>query len=257
MSQQLNVFKEQELLDRKFRIYGSPEEPLFLAKDVAEWIEYDTSQLGKMLKNVDENEKVRNSITTLGGVQETWFLTEDGLYEVLMQSRKPIAKEFKKEVKVIMKSVRKHGGYLTESKLEEVLLNPDTLIQLATNLKNEQEARKLAEQQKKEAELLAQQKEEVILEQKPKVDFVDEYVASVGLQKMGEVAKIFGIGRNSLYKMLRDANVLMGDNKPYQYYMNLGWFEVKTVTKDWKVMSVTLVTSKGIYGIAKKLNLLG
>ena len=68
--------------------------PLFLAKDVAEWIEH--SQADVMIKNVDEDEKVLNSIQTLGGTQNAWFLTENGLYEVLMQSRKPIAKEFKK-----------------------------------------------------------------------------------------------------------------------------------------------------------------
>ena len=56
---------------------------MFLAKDVAEWIEYDISSINKMLNNVDENEKVRNNVPTLGGNQEMWFLTEDGLYEVL------------------------------------------------------------------------------------------------------------------------------------------------------------------------------
>ncbi len=73
------------------------------------------------------------------------MLTENGLYEVLMQSRKPIAKEFKKGIKEILKSIRKHGAYLTPQKIEEVLLSPDTLIKLATNLKEEQQRRILAE----------------------------------------------------------------------------------------------------------------
>lgn len=59
-----------------------------------------------MILTVDEDEKVRNIVPTLGGNQEMWFLTEDGFYEVLMQSRKPIAKEFKKEVKKILKQIR-------------------------------------------------------------------------------------------------------------------------------------------------------
>lgn len=87
---------------------------MFLAKDVAEWIDYSKSNVSKLVDVVDENEKVRNIITTPGGNQESWFLTEDGLYEVLMQSRKPIAKAFKKEVKEILKSIRKHGAYMTE-----------------------------------------------------------------------------------------------------------------------------------------------
>lgn len=65
-----------------------------------------------MLQTVDDDEKGVRNVYTPGGMQEAWFLTEDGLYEVLMQSRKPKAKEFKKEVKKILKSIRKTGGYV-------------------------------------------------------------------------------------------------------------------------------------------------
>ena len=106
----LQVIKEQEVLGKQFKIYGTFEEPLFLATDVAEWIEH--SNVSVMLRKVDEEEKVLNNVYTLGGVQNTWFLTEDGLYEVLMQSRKPIAKQFKKEVKQILKQIRRTGGYI-------------------------------------------------------------------------------------------------------------------------------------------------
>lgn len=120
---ELKVFKQQEVLSKEFKIYGDIENPLFLAKDVAEWIEH--SDRTKMLKGIDEEEKVKNIVPTLGGNQEMWFLTEDGLYEVLMQSRKPIAKQFKKEVKKILKQIRKDGYYLTKNadveKLEKEL----------------------------------------------------------------------------------------------------------------------------------------
>ena len=106
----LQVIKEQEVLGKQFKIYGTFEEPLFLATDVAEWIEH--SNVSVMLRKVDEEEKVLNNVYTLGGVQNTWFLTEDGLYEFLMQSRKPIAKQFKKEVKQILKQIRRTGGYV-------------------------------------------------------------------------------------------------------------------------------------------------
>ena len=79
---------KQEVLGKEFKIYGTIEEPLFLAKDVAEFIEH--SDVSKMMKSVDEDEKVKNIVRTLGGNQEMWFLTENGLYEVLMQSRKPM-----------------------------------------------------------------------------------------------------------------------------------------------------------------------
>lgn len=71
-----------------------------LAKDVAEWIEH--SKVSMMLESIDEDEKVVKNVYTLGGNQEAWFLTENGVYEVLMQSRKPIAKEFKTSPKTIL-----------------------------------------------------------------------------------------------------------------------------------------------------------
>ena len=91
---ELRIVDERNLLGKDFRIYGDLENPLFLAKDVAEWIEHSNSRV--MLDSVDDSEKVVRNVYTLGGNQESWFLTEDGLYEVLMQSRKPIAKAFKK-----------------------------------------------------------------------------------------------------------------------------------------------------------------
>lgn len=142
---ELKVLNEQEVLGKQFRVYGTAEEPLFLAKDIAEWIEYDTSSVHKMLANVDDDEKVRKNVPTLGGTQESWCLTENGLYEVLMQSRKPIAKQFKKEVKEILKTIRKHGIYATDNVIDNILNNPDFGIELLTKLKEERAARVEAE----------------------------------------------------------------------------------------------------------------
>ncbi|WP_238323668.1 BRO-N domain-containing protein [Virgibacillus salexigens] len=83
-----------------------------MAKDVAEMIGHSDTR--KMVVSVDEDEKLMGTLFLSGQNRNTWFLTEDGLYEVLMQSRKPIAKAFKKEVKVMLKSIRKHGAYMTE-----------------------------------------------------------------------------------------------------------------------------------------------
>lgn len=142
---ELKVLNEQKVLGKQFKVYGTAEEPLFLAKDVAEWIEYDTSSVHKMLANVDDDEKVRKNVPTLGGTQESWCLTENGLYEVLMQSRKPIAKQFKKEVKEILKTIRKHGIYATDNVIDNILNNPDFGIELLTKLKEERAARVEAE----------------------------------------------------------------------------------------------------------------
>lgn len=142
---ELKVLNEQEVLGKQFRVYGTAEEPLFMAKDVAEWIEYDKSSVNKMLANVDDDEKVRRNVPTLGGMQESWCLTENGLYEVLMLSRKPIAKQFKKEVKEILKSIRKHGIYATDNVIDDILNNPDFGIELLTKLKEERKARVEAE----------------------------------------------------------------------------------------------------------------
>ncbi|SHF17298.1 BRO family protein [Caloramator proteoclasticus] len=141
----LKIIDEREVLGKKFRIYGTPEEPLFLAKDVAEWIEYDLSSVHKLVALVEDDEKVRKNVPTLGGEQEMWFLTEDGLYEVLMQSRKPIAKLFKKKVKEILKDIRKHGIYVTDKVLEKTLEDPDFMIELLTKYKEEKQRRLEAE----------------------------------------------------------------------------------------------------------------
>lgn len=119
---ELTIINEQQVLGKHFAIYGTPEEPLFLAKDVAEWIEH--SDVSTMMRTIDETEKLTQTMFVSGQHREMWFLTEDGLYEVLMQSRKPIAKKFKKEVKQILKSIRRHGLYA----VDELLSNPDLAI---------------------------------------------------------------------------------------------------------------------------------
>ena len=111
MENGLKIIDERELLGKQFKIYGDLENPLFLAKDVASWIGH--TNVTKMLLGIDDEEKLVLKIPSnnlLEGLQkntEYTFLTEDGLYEVLMLSRKPIAKEFKKEVKKILKLIRK------------------------------------------------------------------------------------------------------------------------------------------------------
>lgn len=109
----LQLLQETQLCGATLSVYGTPLEPLFLAKEVAEIIGHSNSRM--MLEGVDEDEKLMSVILTSGQRREMWFLTEQGLYEVLMQSRKPIAKDFKRGVKTLLKGIRTGEYYLSNT----------------------------------------------------------------------------------------------------------------------------------------------
>lgn len=150
---EMTIIKQQEVLGKDFKIYGTFEEPLMLAKDVAEWLEYSKTGKGsydvsRMLGTLEEDEKVRASMFVSGQRRNVWFITEPGLYELLLQSRKPIAKAFRKEVMVILKNLRKHGVHMTDTFMDKVLEDPDEIIRLALRLK-ESRARKAKQEELK------------------------------------------------------------------------------------------------------------
>ena len=105
--EEISVIKKSVFLGKEIDIWGTAEEPLFRASDVAEWLEM--SNVTDMVSRVDQEELTKLNLGSRSG--ETWFLTEDGLYEVLMQSRKPIAKQFKRGVKNILKEIRLTGRF--------------------------------------------------------------------------------------------------------------------------------------------------
>ena len=110
----LTVIQETEILGKIIKMYETINNPLFLASDVAEWIEYSSSngklKTSQMMKMCDDEEKGIYNVATLGGVQTKWFLTEGGLYEVCIQSRQPIAKQMKTEIKKYLKTIRQTGA---------------------------------------------------------------------------------------------------------------------------------------------------
>lgn len=110
---------EVTLMGKTFNVYGTVEEPLFRAKDVADWL--DISNVSQMAQSVDEDEKGIYNVYTLGGNQDVLFLTENGVYEVLMLSRKPIAKEFKKEVKKMLHALRTKKATLMPTNFADAL----------------------------------------------------------------------------------------------------------------------------------------
>lgn len=214
---ELKIIDEREVLGKQLRIYGDFENPLFKADEVAKWIEH--SNVSKMLESVDDNEKIKLEVGTLTNGYSAWFLTEDGLYEVLMQSRKPIAKKFKKKVKEILKDIRKYGMYATD----ELLDNPDLIIKMATRLKEEKAKNKELEDKMKE--------------DKPKVLFAEAVSIAKNTILIREMAKLIkqngiDMGERRLFIWLRENGYLIKKigtdyNMPTQKSMDLGLFEIK------------------------------
>src|SRR5690625_2792427 len=249
MNQLIKIFE-----GKKLTIIEKGNEPYFLLNDVCKILDLAPRSVRQRLEDdVCSTYPIKDR---LGRTQQATFVNEDGLYDVILDSRKPEAKRFRKWItSEVIPSIRKHGAYMTPEKIEEVLLNPDTLIKLATNLKEEQEKRKQAEQ--------------VIEEQKPKVLFADAVETSRSSVLVGELAKLikqngYNIGQNRLFKWLRDNGYLMkrgqSRNLPTQKSMDLELFEVKKRTINnpdgsIRTTSTPMVTGKGqVYFIDKFLS---
>lgn len=121
MKKEIATISKQTILGKEFEIYGDFENPLFLAKDVAKMIEH--SDTGKMVSKIDEDEKLIRTIFVSGQNRDCLFLTENGLYEVLMLSRKPIAKQFKKAVKELLHNLRTSKVVIASQKTKEEIEN--------------------------------------------------------------------------------------------------------------------------------------
>ena len=251
MNKELKVIDEREVLGKHFRMYGDIENPLFLAKDVAEWIEH--SNITKMLSSVDEDEKIKirpnPKLGLLTSNNEYNFLTEYGVYEVLMQSRKPIAKQFKKEVKKILKQIRLTGGVVIEDREEEFINNyftsfsDDVKKAMVLDLRNQMKKYKTE------------------LEEKTKI--IKQIEISENSMLVRDVAKIASkngikIGEKKLYNILREWGLIFkNDTTPKQIYIDRGYFEVTEGTKEIKnktfLYKTTKVTGKGQLYIIKRL----
>lgn len=178
-------------------------------------------------------------------MQQIVYVNEKNLYKAIMRSDKPNAEPFQDWVcGEVLPSIRKHGAYMTPETIEKTLTSPDFIIQLATQLKNEQEKRKKAE--------------EKIEADKPKVLFSEAVEASKKSILIRELAKIitqngYQIGEKQLYERLRKAGYLcsVGEsrNQPSQTYMNMGLFEIKkrviVTGEESKTYNTTFVTVKG------------
>lgn len=235
----LEVVAETEILGKKIKMYGSVEFPWFQAKDVAEWIDYSVSNVGKMLKGVAEEEKTTRTFITSGSnyQSEAWFLTEDGLYECCMRSTKPIAKTMKKEIKKYLKSIRLTGAAIPQG--NEKIFVENYLPSLSSELKDK---------------IIVELSES----NKNLQEFYDQLMNTEGLMPINRVAKELEIGEYTLFKYLRRKKIFFYDkdkiNIPYERFRKEGKFAVKeTPCQDGEVRSVTYATKKGLDYVRKLL----
>lgn len=215
----LQLLDERVVLGKEFKVYGDIENPLFLAKDVANWIEYEETNVGKMLNLVDEEEKVKifcelggstksTKPVIMGGPANRWFLTEEGIYELLMQSTKPIAKSFKKEVKKILKEIRLTGGAVVQGREEEFIKNYFPSFSEEVKLAMVQDLRVQNAQLKTKLE-----------KQAPKVEYYEKVLDSEGLLTTTEVAKQLGFNSaQQLNGILYEMGVLRRVNSNWVHY---------------------------------------
>lgn len=222
----------------------------FVGRDVALALGY--SNITDALQNhVDDEDKhlIQKSENTTFEIPNRGMMVinESGLYSLVLSSKLPNAKKFKRWVtSEVIPSIRKNGGYISgQGEMNEVELMAKAL----------QVANKVIERRDFAIKLLEQQ----IEEDKPKVDFFDTVAESKTAISMNEVAKVLdmGIGRNKLFEFLREDGVLDRRNVPYQKFVDAGWFRVIEQSymrnSEPVITTKTLVYQKGVDGIRKRL----
>lgn len=253
----LKIFENNEFGQIR-TVIDENNEPWFVAIDICNALELTNPTVA--VSRLDDDEKAKFNLGLSGGA--TNVVNEYGLYNLILASRKKEAKQFKRWIThEVIPSIRKHGAYMTDGVIERTLTDPDYLIMLATNLKEEKAKRALAEA--------------VNEKNKPKVLFADTVSASKRSCLMGELAKMISqeairqgkldkkIGQNKLFAWMRNKGYLCkgGErrNQPKQTYIEQGLFEMKKgsyINSDGVSIITTTpkVTGKGqIYFVNKFL----
>ncbi|RXI22557.1 phage antirepressor [Pediococcus pentosaceus] len=194
------------------------DEPYFVVKDIADVLGYSNSRKA-LIDHVDEEDK--NTVTIRDGNKgnpNQVVINESGMYSLVLSSKLPNAKKFKRWVtNEVLPSIRKHGAYMTDEKIEEALLDPDTIINLATQLKEEREGRLIAEQQVKEFQ--------------PKVSYYDKVLSNDALMTISLIAKDYGMSGAGMNKLLHELGVQYrqgGTWLLYAKYQRTGWTHSET-----------------------------
>ena len=236
MENQMQIFNNEQFGEVRTVLQNG--EPWFVAADVCRALDIAPTAT----RRLDDDEKGLRSTQTLGGMQEIVIINEPGLYSLVLGSRKPEAKAFRRWIThEVIPAIRKTGGYIAG----EENMTDDELVAKALLITTE----KLKQREARIAALSAQ-----IEEDRPYTHFGKSISASDAAILLGDFAKVAAnsgipIGRNRLFKWLRDNKYLMPDNKPYQRYVDQGVFAVKESKVftgfEETIRTTTLVTGKG------------
>lgn len=222
-------------------------DPWFAAKDVCDSL--GVNNVAKTVASLDDDEKGITTSNTLGGEQEIWFVSEPGLYSIVLRSRKPEAKQFKRWVTHdVIPTIRKTGGYVHNENLFV-----ETYLPTADDATKKMFGIVLS---------TLRQQNELIAEQKPMVEFANHVGNTDDTISVAEMAKLANkenicIGRNRLFAWLREGGMCDENNVAYQRYIDQGYFKVIEAVKDnyygARVFPTTRITGKGQRYIIKKL----
>ncbi|MCD7947157.1 MAG: phage antirepressor KilAC domain-containing protein [Oscillospiraceae bacterium] len=240
MSNEMQIFNYE---NNEIRTIQKAGEPWFVLKDVC--VALGLSDTNKTAERLDADELTRTKFVSGGQEREMYIISESGLYNVILRSDKPEAKPFRKWVtSEVLPAIRKHGAYMTPETLEAALLNPDTIIQIATALKDEQNKRKALEVANSaltvDNQIMA-----------PKADYFDELVDRNLLTNFRETAKQLNVGPKCFVGFLLERKYVYRDKRgklmPYQQYVESGLFEIKECLNEKTEWSgtQTLITPKG------------
>lgn len=214
MDKELQNFNFEENQVRTLTING---EPYFVGKDVATVLGY--SQTAKAIReHVPDEFKGVSVLDTPGGKQKITIISEAGLYKLIFSSHAKNAKRFTNWVALeVLPSIRKYGAYMTDEKIEEVLTNPDTIIKLATQLKEERQGRLIAEQR--------------VNELTPKATYYDMVLSNKSLVTITAIAKDYGMSGRAMNKKLHNLGVIYKQGNTwllYAKYQKTGWTHSET-----------------------------
>lgn len=222
--EEIKIISKSTFLDKEIDVWGSVENPLFRANDVQNWL--GLKNVSRAVANVDEEERLNLKLSRGGSM---WFLTEEGVYELLMQSRKPIAKQFKKGVKAILHEIRTKGGYIASSVNDtpEAIMARALKIADETLKRNEKRVRELEAQTEQQAQTIGIQQKELTVAA-PKVKYYDDTLASTDCLTTTQVADDLGISARALNQQLSNAGI--------QYFQSGSW-HLKGKYREWQLAS--------------------
>ena len=238
---EVKIINKSNLLDKEIDVWGSVERPLFRAKDVVDWLK--AKNVSMVIDRVDEEERLKLNLGRNGG--DTWFLTEDGLYELLMQSRKPIAKQFKKGVKKILHEIRTKGGYIAtnENDSDEDIMARAYVIAQRSLARREERIKQLETQTEQQAETINLQKKELTVAA-PKAEYYDNTLASTTCITTTQVADDLHITARTLNAKLKELGIIYSQSGQWHLKMPYkGWNLAGTRTYNYQSSNGETLTS--------------